>query len=113
MTYDIRNFYIVAALTIYVVEITKILVYLSHTCTYPRVYAHTCTHIHRPLTCSHCTLLQIGICMYGGTILLGHCPGEDTAMDAQTIIEVCTLHHNYCADITIGSRLIWGRADGY
>ena len=51
--------------------------------------------------------------MYGGTILLGHCPGEHIAMDAQTIIEVCTLHHNCCADIIIGSRLIWGGADGY
>ena len=51
--------------------------------------------------------------MYGGTILPGHCPGEDVAMDTQTIIEVCTLHHNCCADIIIGSRLIWGGADGY
>ena len=51
--------------------------------------------------------------MYGGTILPGHCPGEDTAMDAQTIIEVCTLHRNCCADIIIDSRLIWGGADGY
>ena len=40
--------------------------------------------------------------MYRGTILLGHCPGEHTVMDAQTIIEVCTLHHNCCANIIIG-----------
>ena len=80
---------------------------------HPHVYAHTCTHIYRPLTYSQCTSLQIGICMYGGTILPGQCPGEDVAMDVQTVIEVCTLHHNCCADITIDSRLIWGGADGY
>ena len=45
--------------------------------------------------------------MYGGTILLGHCPGECTVMDVQTIIEVCMLHHNCCANIIIDNRLIW------
>ena len=51
--------------------------------------------------------------MYGGTILLGHCPGECTVMDAQTIIEVCMLHHNCCANIIIDNRLILGGANGY
>ena len=51
--------------------------------------------------------------MYGGTILPGHCPGQDTAMDTQTVIEVCTLHHNYCVNVAVGSRLLWGGADGY
>ena len=26
--------------------------------------------------------------MYGGTILPGHCPGQETALDAQSVMEV-------------------------
>lgn len=26
--------------------------------------------------------------MYGGTILPGHCPGQDTGLDAQNVMEV-------------------------
>ena len=52
--------------------------------------------------------------MYGGTILPGHCPGQDTALDAQSVIEVCIPHHdNHNINITTGNRLLWSRADGY
>jgi len=57
--------------------------------------------------------------MYGGTILPGHCPGQETSLDAQSVIEVCyiitcmILHYNDHVHYAIGSRILWGRLDGY
>ena len=51
--------------------------------------------------------------MYGGTILPGHCPGQDTALDAQSVMEVWQTHNKYRVDVAIGNRFLWGGSDGY
>ena len=51
--------------------------------------------------------------MYGGTILPGHCPGQDTALDAQNVMEVCKFITTVVLITAAGNRFLWGRADGY